>query len=55
VSLAAIGQTGEDYQFESEYTVRYTGRLGFSMRVSPNHFENPITRPCNSPLKWVAE
>jgi starch phosphorylase len=55
VSLAAIGQSGEAFQFESEYTVRYTGRLGYSMRISPNHFENPLTRPCNSLLKWVAE
>jgi len=55
VSLAAIGQNGEAYQFESEYTVQYTGRLGYSMRISPNHFENPITRPCNSLLKWVVE
>ncbi len=55
VALAAVEQKGEGYVFASEYQIRETGRLGFSMRISPNHFENPLTRPCNAPLKWVSE
>lgn len=41
--------------FENEFTVQQTGRLGYSVRVSPNHFDNPLTRPCNSRLKWVSD
>ncbi len=55
VSLAAVEQRGEGYVFSSEYPVHSTGRIGFSLRISPNHFENPITRPCNALLKWVSE
>jgi glycogen phosphorylase len=55
VPLAAIGQKGDGFEFASQYQIRETGRLGFSMRISPNHFENPLTRPCNAPLKWVSE
>ncbi len=29
-----------------------TGRLGYALRVSPNHFDDPLTRPCTSLLKW---
>jgi len=29
-----------------------TGRLGYALRVSPNHFDDPLTRPCSSLLKW---
>ena len=32
-----------------------TGRLGCSVRVSPNHFEDPLNRPCNAPIKWAGE
>jgi hypothetical protein len=26
--------------------------LGYALRVSPNHFDDPLTRPCTSLLKW---
>ena len=32
-----------------------TGRIGYSVRISPNHFDNPLTRPCNALLKWVSD
>jgi glycogen phosphorylase len=32
-----------------------TGRLGFSVRIAPNHFDDPINRPCNALLKWASE
>jgi len=35
--------------------VQQTGRVGYSVRVSPNHFDNPLTRPCNTVLKWVSD
>jgi starch phosphorylase len=41
--------------FSNEFTVQQTGRVGYSVRVSPNHFDNPLTRPCNALLKWVSD
>ncbi len=41
--------------FEREFTPFTTGRLGFSARVSPNHFNDPLNRPCNALIKWAGE
>jgi starch phosphorylase len=38
--------------FAKEITPRHTGRLGYSLRVSPNHYEDPLTRPCPDLLRW---
>ena len=39
--------------FAKEFIPQLTGRLGLSIRISPNHYDDPITRPCHSLLKWV--
>ncbi len=41
--------------FGREITPRQTGRLGYSVRVSPNHYDDPLTRPVTSLLKWSAK
>jgi starch phosphorylase len=46
---------GSAVVFVNEFTVQQTGRLGYSVRISPNHFDNPLTRPCNALLKWVSD
>jgi starch phosphorylase len=38
--------------FEKEIVPTHTGRLGYALRVSPNHDEDPLTRPVSSLLKW---
>jgi starch phosphorylase len=38
--------------YEREVVPDRTGRVGYALRISPNHYEDPITRPCSSPLKW---
>jgi starch phosphorylase len=43
---------GEVTIFEKEIVPVHTGRLGYALRVSPNHYENPLTRPVSSLLKW---
>ena len=53
--LAAVDERGDAVVFASEFTVQQTGRIGYSVRISPNHFENRLTRPCNSLLKWVSD
>jgi starch phosphorylase len=53
--LKAGERRGTAVLFANKFTVQQTGRLGYSVRVSPNHFDNPLTRPCNSLLKWVSD
>jgi glycogen phosphorylase len=38
--------------FEREIVPAQTGRLGYALRVSPNHYDDPLTRPVTSLLKW---
>jgi starch phosphorylase len=53
--LVPVEQQGSSVVFANEFTVQQTGRVGYSVRVSPNHFDNPLTRPCNALLKWVSD
>jgi starch phosphorylase len=45
-------QNGSVAVFEREVVPERTGKLGYALRISPNHYEDPLTRPCSSPLKW---
>ena len=53
VQLRAISERGSAWVFSQDYQPKTTGRLGFAVRVSSNHFENPLNRPCNGLLKWA--
>jgi glycogen phosphorylase len=53
--LVPVEERGTSVVFANEFTVQQTGRVGYSVRVSPNHFDNPLTRPCNALLKWVSD
>jgi len=50
--LPPIEQQGPVVVFGKEVVPERTGRLGYALRVSPNHFDDPLTRPCTSLLKW---
>ena len=50
--LPAKEQNGTVAVFERQVVPDRTGRLGYALRISPNHYEDPLTRPCSSPLKW---
>ncbi|HTP89050.1 MAG TPA: alpha-glucan family phosphorylase [Bryobacteraceae bacterium] len=52
MTLPPVGQEGDAYVFCSEFVPHQTGRLGYSVRISPNHYDDPLTRPCNALLKW---
>jgi len=43
------------FLFGRDFAPFATGRLGYSVRVSPNHCDDPLNRPCNAPLKWAGE
>jgi starch phosphorylase len=53
VVLKPAGQNGNATLFGREVTPGQTGRLGYSFRITPNHFEDPLTRPCSSLMKWA--
>jgi starch phosphorylase len=50
--LPAVSQDGQVAVFEKEVVPERTGRLGYTLRVSPNHYDDPLTRPATSLLKW---
>jgi glycogen phosphorylase len=50
--LPPMDQNGSVAVFGKEIVPDRTGRLGYALRVSPNHCEDPLTRPCPSLLKW---
>ena len=52
--LPALEQQGNVATFGKAIIPERTGRLGYALRVSPNHFDDPLTRPCTSLLKWNA-
>jgi starch phosphorylase len=55
LTLAPIGERNGALLFERDFTPFSTGRLGFSVRVCPNHFEDPLNRPCNALIKWAEQ
>ena len=55
MALPPVEQQGTAYVFAKEFVPHQTGRLGYSLRVSPNHYDDPLTRPCNSLLKWSSD
>jgi starch phosphorylase len=50
--LPSIEQHGSVAVFGKDVVPERTGRLGYALRVSPDHFDDPLTRPCGSLLKW---
>ena len=55
VALEPVEEKGSSIVFANQFTVQQTGRFGYSIRVSPNHFDNPLTRPCNALLRWISD
>jgi starch phosphorylase len=52
IPMAGSRLDGEMAIFEREIIPEETGRLGYAIRVSPNHDDHPLTRPVTSLLKW---
>jgi starch phosphorylase len=51
--LEPLEQHGNVFMFGRAFTPVATGRLGYTVRVSPNHYTDPLNRPCYAPLKWI--
>ena len=52
VVLPFLEQQGTAAVFAKDIIPERTGRLGYALRVSPNHYDDPLTRPCASLMKW---
>jgi starch phosphorylase len=50
--LPVVEKNGSVAVFAKDVVPQQTGRLGYALRVSPNHYDDPLTRPCTSLLKW---
>jgi glycogen phosphorylase len=50
--LPSLDRQSDVVTFGREIVPERTGRIGYALRVSPNHFDDPMTRPCSSLLKW---
>jgi starch phosphorylase len=55
LALPAVEQRGTAWVFQKEIVPHQTGRLGYALRICPNHDDNPLTRRCNSLIKWGVE
>ncbi|MGH9672927.1 MAG: alpha-glucan family phosphorylase, partial [Bryobacteraceae bacterium] len=53
ITLTPTEREGAAYVFAREFIPHHTGRLGYSLRISPNHCEDPLTRQCHPYLKWA--
>ncbi len=53
--LEPQGQHSTAYLFGRDIVPYATGRLGFAVRVTLNHFDDPLNRPCNALLKWAGQ
>jgi starch phosphorylase len=51
--LPATTSNGSVTIFSKELAPQHTGRLGYALRIGANHFNDPLTRPCTSLLKWA--
>lgn len=52
MTLPAVEQHDSVYIFSSEILPQQTGRIGYTLRIAPNHYDDPLTRPCRPLLKW---
>jgi starch phosphorylase len=51
--LPPVEQRGTVAVFETLVVPQQTGRIGYAVRISPNHYGDPLTRPSHSLLKWA--
>ncbi|HUQ94297.1 MAG TPA: alpha-glucan family phosphorylase, partial [Bryobacteraceae bacterium] len=52
MTLAPTSEAGAAWTFTTQFVPAQTGRLGYAMRISPNHYEDPMTRPCYPLMEW---
>lgn len=51
--LPPVEERGTQAVFESQVVPQQTGRIGYALRIAPNHYGDPLTRPSHALLKWA--
>jgi starch phosphorylase len=54
LTMPPTGERDGYHVFSRQFVPDQTGRLGYAVRISPNHCQDPLTRPCSTFLKWAA-
>jgi starch phosphorylase len=52
MTLPPVEQRGSVVVFAKEIVPQQTGRMGYALRITTNHYGDPMTRPCGALLKW---
>jgi glycogen phosphorylase len=55
LTLQPVEEHNGTHLFEREFVPHQTGRLGYTLRIWPNHCDDPLARPCYAQLKWAGE
>jgi starch phosphorylase len=53
LALPPVEQRGAVHVFARAIVPQQTGRLGYTVRIASDHYEDPLMRPCNPLLKWA--
>jgi starch phosphorylase len=53
IAMSATEVAGGITIFTATFVPEQTGKLGYALRVSANHTDDPLTRPCHAYLKWA--
>ena len=53
LTLPFVENRDGQHCFERQFIPHQTGRLGYALRISPDHFEDPLTRPTHALMKWA--
>jgi len=53
ISLPFLKEQDGKFLFGRDFVPHQTGRIGYTLRVTPNRSEDPVTRPCYLPVKWT--
>ena len=53
MELKVASSSGSVHLFEKSIVPNETGRLGLALRISSNHFSDPMARPVNTLMKWA--
>ncbi len=53
ITLRATERKDSACVFQADYIPTQTGRLGYAVRICPDHLTEPLTRPCGDPIRWA--
>jgi starch phosphorylase len=52
MTLPPVEQHGSVVVLAKKIVPQQTGRMGYDLRITTDHYGDPMTRPCGALLKW---